>query len=202
MWRHILSPFPMAIGLWRVLCFREVEGCRVSIYCTPRGASQKTYCARWVWSAIEKRRNHTIWRPILLAISALLNLFFPKPCFIYKKTKTLREFGIRATRYTNYRVAVGLLVGQGNKSERVKRWKDNVKKEKIMTWNTANIFLLLYLFHLFTFYGSDLPCLIRTWEKLGRRPWSFYIWTICLVKPMDKNNTLCQYHLPIYPSID
>ena len=28
-------------------------------------------------------------------------------------TKTLREFGTRATRYTNYRVAVGFLVGRG-----------------------------------------------------------------------------------------
>ena len=28
-------------------------------------------------------------------------------------TKTLREFGIRATRYANYRVAVVLLVGRG-----------------------------------------------------------------------------------------
>jgi len=27
--------------------------------------------------------------------------------------KQLREFGIRETRYANYRVAVGLLVGQG-----------------------------------------------------------------------------------------
>ena len=34
--------------------------------------------------------------------------------------------------------------------------------------------------------NSDLRCLSRMWEKLGRRPWSFYIWTICLVKPMDK----------------
>ena len=34
--------------------------------------------------------------------------------------------------------------------------------------------------------NSDLRCLSRTWEKLGRRPWPFYIWTICLVKPMDK----------------
>ena len=30
--------------------------------------------------------------------------------FLYKQ---LREFGIRETRYANYRVAVGLLVGQG-----------------------------------------------------------------------------------------
>ena len=28
-------------------------------------------------------------------------------------TKTLREFGIRKIRYANYRVAVGLLIGQG-----------------------------------------------------------------------------------------
>ena len=127
---------------------------------------------------------------------------FLKPCFIYKKTKTLREFGIRATRYANYRVAVVLLVGRGNKSERVKRWKDNVKKEKIKIWIQPTSFHFFTFFIFSPFYGIDLPCLIRTWEKLGRRPWSFYIWTICLVKPMDKNNALCQYHLPIYPSID
>ena len=40
--------------------------------------------------------------------------------------------------------------------------------------------------------NSDLRCLIRMWEKLGRRPWSFYIWTICLVKPIDKNKVFCQ----------
>ena len=38
--------------------------------------------------------------------------------------------------------------------------------------------------------------------KARQKALVFYIWTICLVKPMDKNNTLCQYHLPIYPSID
>ena len=77
MWCNVLSPFPMAIGLRWVFCFRETEGCRVSIYCPTRGASQKTFRARWVRIAIEKRRSHTIRRPILLAISALLNLFFP-----------------------------------------------------------------------------------------------------------------------------
>ena len=39
-----------------------------------------------------------------------LLLLFPVVVFLYKQ---LREFGIRETRYANYRVAVGLLVGQG-----------------------------------------------------------------------------------------
>ena len=39
-----------------------------------------------------------------------LLLLFLVVVFLYKQ---LREFGIRETRYANYRVAVGLLVGQG-----------------------------------------------------------------------------------------
>ena len=46
--------------------------------------------------------------------------------------------------------------------------------------------------------NSDLRCLSRTWEKLGRRPWSFYIWTICLVKPVDKTMPFVN---SIYPYI-
>ena len=46
-------------------------------------------------------------------------------------TKNLREFGIRETRYTNYRVAVGLLVGQGWEQRRPTLPKSYVEKARL-----------------------------------------------------------------------
>jgi len=63
--------------------------------------------------------------------------------FSTKYLQIVRRFVIRETRYANYRVAVGPLIGRVGSS-------------------------------------CDLPCLSCRWTKLGRRSWSFYVWTICL----------------------
>ena len=47
----------------------------------------------------------------------------------------IREFGIRETRYANYRVAVGLLIGQGCKRSELPCLADGITKLGRRSWS-------------------------------------------------------------------
>ena len=59
----------------------------------------------------------------------------------------LREFGIRETRYSNYRVAVGLLIGQG-----WEQWRPTLPKLYV---NKARPKVLAFLRLNYLFWGSE-----------------------------------------------
>ena len=51
------------------------------------------------------------------------------------KPKDVREFGIKEIRYVNYRVAVGLLVGQGCERSELPCLADGITKQGRRSWS-------------------------------------------------------------------
>ena len=68
-WCGVLSPLSMASWLWRVLCFWEIKGCSISVYCSSGRTSPKIFSSWRIWNANKKRRCHPIQTQVLLAVN-------------------------------------------------------------------------------------------------------------------------------------